>query len=85
VLGLIPGILGQAPGQSIPPPPNPGASSASVSARGASAPVSVQTVFDAGLARIPGLSTAERAALDGGPAGAAAVSRDLVQFGVLRW
>jgi phospholipid/cholesterol/gamma-HCH transport system substrate-binding protein len=85
VLGLIPGILGQAPGQSIPPPPNPGASSASVSARGASAPVSVQTVFDAGLAQIPGLSTAERAALDAGPAGAAAVSRDLVQFGVLRW
>ncbi|HET6811942.1 MAG TPA: MCE family protein [Acidimicrobiales bacterium] len=84
VLGLIPGILGQTPGQSIPPPPNPTASS-SVSARGASAPVSVQTVFDAGLARIPGLSSAERTALDAGPAGAAAVSRALVEFGALRW
>jgi hypothetical protein len=85
VLALIPGILGQAPGQSIPPPPNPGTGPAPVTAQGASAPVSVQTVFDAGLARIPGLSRAERAALAAGPTGAAAVSRALVEFGALRW
>ena len=103
ILGLVPGILGQTPGQSIPPPPNPGATASSPSnpgaaaspapvtarsaspavpvAASASAPpsgaVSVQSVFDAGLAEIPGLSRAERAALDGGPASSAVVSAAL--------
>lgn len=86
VLGLVPGILGQLPGQAIPPPPGP---SAAVSARAASAavpvPISVQSVFDAGLAQIPGLSLAQRQSLEGGGPGASAAGRQLARLVEALW